>query len=465
MYKLYCIAAGQLHVKKKDHRINRQNRYLNYGLLSLVTKLYQDGWDPIQIQGDFDLPEITFNKCIDYGLDYSLAPILISIPSFYAISWVNEFIHLVKSRKPETKFIIGGRWVIDGQVELMTNLVPQADLIVSGLADHSICKIIREFLSPFQAINLRETIATPFVLPLDYSLLADRKLYQPSLEISRGCGMGCSFCQEKDERLSPLKEPNFIVQESKEIVLQDKLREMHPYFETSIFVPNSRWIDNLIHSRENHGCDFHWRTEGRVDSINPKYIKRLKSSGLKILDLGLESASPNQLLRMNKSKTPKKYLERASTLLKAAHEEGIAIKVNVLLTSGETNQSIEETIKWLDRHETFITGVSVGPVIVYGWPSRTKAYLDELREHGATISHSPILGVTHLNLSNEIDYERSIDISNKIGRRYMSAESYFYLKSFSYYSRDYTYIDFKSDIISSKNDYGFDISGIETQKI
>ncbi len=458
MNKLFCVAAGQLVVKKTDHQINRRNRYLNYGLLGLATKLRQDGWNPIQVQGNFDTPSITLNICLKYGLNDSLAPILISIPSFYAISWVNEFIQLIKSLKPEPKVIVGGRWVVDGQIELMADLVPQSDLVVSGLADLSICKIVRRFSTPFNSKNTQAVIeSTPFPL-LDYSLLVERHLYQPSIEISRGCGMGCSFCQEKNEKLSPLKEPSSIALEAQEIILQDELREMHPYFETSNFIPNSKWIDNLILSRENCGIHFQWRTEGRADSINPKHITKLKRAGLKIIDIGLESASSIQLTRMKKTNNPDEYLQKASSLFKTAHDAGIALKVNVLLTAGESNKSVDETVNWLDKHSSFITGVSVGPEMIYGWPSRTKSHLANLSKYGTTFSHSPVYGIIHLNLSNEINYHRSIEISNEIGKRYMTAENYFFLKSFSYYSRDYLYEDFKTEIINSAHDYSFDIS-------
>ena len=92
MTKLFCIAAGQLVVKKADNKINRQNRYLNYGLLALATRLKADGWDVVQIQGNFETPLATVERCVDYGLNSALAPMLISMPSFYGVSWVNEFI-------------------------------------------------------------------------------------------------------------------------------------------------------------------------------------------------------------------------------------------------------------------------------------------------------------------------------------------------------------------------------------
>lgn len=92
MERIFCISAGQLIVKKSDTVINRRNRYLNYGLLSLATILKNEGWHTLQIQGLFESPAQTIKKCQSYGLSSgSTLPLLISIPSFYAISWVNEF--------------------------------------------------------------------------------------------------------------------------------------------------------------------------------------------------------------------------------------------------------------------------------------------------------------------------------------------------------------------------------------
>jgi len=179
---VFCISAGQLVTKKADHIIHRKNRYLNYGLLSLATTLKNNGYPAIQIQGNFDLPSVTFKTAINEGLLISSSPVLISIPSFYAISWVNEFIQLVKSQQPQRKVIIGGRWVIDDEVQLMKKLVPLADVIFPGVADNEILKLVTN--NPLKLYSHSPTAG------LDYSILHHRHIYQPSLEVSRGCGMG-----------------------------------------------------------------------------------------------------------------------------------------------------------------------------------------------------------------------------------------------------------------------------------
>lgn len=179
---VFCISAGQLETKKADHVIHRSNRYLNYGLLSLATILKNNNYPAIQIQGNFDLPVTTLKTAINNGLLTSTSPILISIPSFYAISWVNEFIVHFKKLQPYRKIIIGGRWVIDDEVKLMKKLVPLADIIFPGTADKDILRLVTD--------NPMKVFRTKSELALDYSILYDRHLYQPSLEVSRGCGMG-----------------------------------------------------------------------------------------------------------------------------------------------------------------------------------------------------------------------------------------------------------------------------------
>lgn len=454
MSRVFCISAGQLQVKKADTPINRRHQYLNYGLLSLATVLHRHGFDPVVLHGHFDRPEMLFLEAERLGLNDSL-PVLISLPSFYAVEWADLFMQQAKARYPLIRFIVGGRWVVGDNPERLKTLLPLADRVISGLAESQIVELLG---GARNAAGLLLGSPAPQSSTLDYRLLHQRELYQPSIEVSRGCGMGCNFCQERSERLQPLKPARQVVEELTATLLHDNLIEMTPYFEASMFVPTRPWVDDFSKALAEAELKLRWRSEGRVDNIRPELMPHLAATGLTILDLGLESASPQQLQRMQKSKKPQGYLDRASRLLEACAANGIKVKVNLLLFAGETDDTVAETLHWLDARKDQFYGVSVGPVIAYGWPEESASYLTELAAFGASLSHSPCLGVNHLDLSPQMNHERALAVSREISQRYMSAERYYRLKSFSYFARDYRYQSFLEDVANTNVPLSFDTS-------
>lgn len=450
MYDVYCISAGQLAVKKDANIINKKNNYLNYGLLSLTSIIEKCGLSPIQLHGHFSEPREFSDYCVKLGIVDTQFPVFISIPSFYAISWVNEFTKILKIELKIREIVIGGRWVIDGESSQLAQLLPYTDKIIDGLGENQISTILSRVVGNISGY-----------IPLNYALLDKRKLYQPSIEVSRGCGMKCNFCQERYEKLQPLKSPLMIISEVSNTLLIDDLNPMSPYFEASMFKPTLTWIEQLIEQRELHSHSYLWRAESRADTFPIKQIPALSEAGMKILDLGLESASPSQIRQMGKSNSPDKYLSRASNLLEQAYEAGINVKVNVLLYAGESSNTIDETYQWLDKHRNYIKGVSVGPVLAFGWENKKADFIKNLLSCGASVcNESSFTGVTSFNLSTSIDHKKSLEISKELSREFMTARDYFELKSFSYFSRDYKYSDFIQDIKVEKGNYSFDVSRV-----
>lgn len=85
MTSVIRVAAGQVSTKKLNNEVNRRHRYRNYGLLSLATILKHRGVNPVVIHGHFDPPEITVQQALFLGLRETELPVLISLPSFYAV--------------------------------------------------------------------------------------------------------------------------------------------------------------------------------------------------------------------------------------------------------------------------------------------------------------------------------------------------------------------------------------------
>ena len=129
--------------------------------------------------------------------------------------------------------------------------------------------------------------------------------------------MGCAFCEERDIRLEKLRAPDLIAAAMAEVQAQYRGGEIRPYLQASMFAPNVRWSAAFAAAMTARDLQIAWRTESRVDALLPAAIGYLAQAGLKSLDLGLDIASPIQILRMRKSGDPDRYLARASELLAA----------------------------------------------------------------------------------------------------------------------------------------------------
>lgn len=441
MDNIFCISAGQFNSKKNIPILSNKHRYLNYGLLKLASLLGENNYNPIVIHGLFDLPYHTFSVCKKFGIEENKNPILLSIPSFFALEWAKEFSNQIKNNFPNKKIIVGGRWVIGNNPEWLRSFL-NVDLVVPGLVGAEILNIVNLMVKKNKLVYIKSNNKNN----IDYRYLYERQLFQPSIEVSNGCGMGCSFCLENNIPLSKLKSASDIAKEMETLIINDGLIEITPYLESSMFVATNKWVNELQKAREEKNLNLKWRIESRVDKLKAKIIPKLAKAGLKVIDLGLESADHLQLKRMKKTNDPNKYLSIASDLIKTAYDNDIWVKINILLYAGETLKSIENTIKWISNIRNYLKGVSVSPVIIYGIKNDSLQFIKEIEKHGACCIESEINGVTYINLSKEINYHHSLSISKQISREFMTAKNFFDLKSFSYFSRDYDYSMFLSDV-------------------
>ncbi|MCG7044384.1 radical SAM protein, partial [Pseudomonas aeruginosa] len=79
------VSAGMLSPKKRDHMLARRQLYLNYGALSLATILDSMGTSTLVVHGEHDEPADVLAMLLDKGVFPSQLPVMLSIPSFYAL--------------------------------------------------------------------------------------------------------------------------------------------------------------------------------------------------------------------------------------------------------------------------------------------------------------------------------------------------------------------------------------------
>jgi hypothetical protein len=451
MRRAVFISAGLLK-PKKPNALATKHLYLNFGLLSLATKLAADGWETRLFHGGFALPEAVACRIAGEMADEPSCPIFLSLPSFLAIPWARLFACELHRLLPSAPLIIGGQWVVAAGGRWIRSRIPEASLVVFGTAESRISVISNS--ANWHAIpgtDINDGGAEPLLLDcptdLDYRLVDHYHSYQPSIEVSRGCPMKCRFCPESGRHGAMVK-PNLLIKSLDRTVMTYATEEISPYFEASFFAPSDAWIADFQSAYSSSGHQIRWRCESRADLMKPHQLGKLAAAGLKVLDIGLESASPSQLTAMGKAHDPVRYLRRASELLKACGDHGVWAKINILLYAGETRGTIAETTDWLEAHRRYIKGLSVGPVVIYGPMTVSGLFVAELGRYGARVVDESSLerfGVSDVHLSAELDDEAAVELSGAISRAFMCAEDYFDLKSFSYFPRDYTYVDFLAD--------------------
>lgn len=429
-----AVAAGMIRPKKGNEQFRRAHRYLNYGLLGIASLMKAR---PPVFHGNFTNPSefVADNKQVR-----DADQLLISVPSFYAVPWAQQVVELLNATHAKKRIHLGGRWVIDHNYQLIRGTFPSNVEIHTGLGESAVALFA----------DATETVECPRLGPsapprLNYSLLQNHEQFSPSIEVSRGCGLGCAFCEDAGVALSRLTSPERIIREMAEISeIYD--REVTFYLEASNFAPSAAWVDAFERVIDRNGKTYPWRAESRADILNTKKIFSLARSGLAILDIGLESASPQQLLKMRKTREPDEYLRKARALLRACKEAGVRTKVNILLYAGETRETLDETRRFLRDNRECIFGVSVYPVVAYGTGDRLSYYRRLYCAAGATgLEPTDIGGVWEVGLSHEVPIDTARRLSIELAQEFMPREHYFQLKAQSYLDPSYTWDQFCLD--------------------
>ena len=432
-----AISSGMYAPKKGEHPFLRAHRYLNYGLLGLISRT---GSRIPVVHGNFLPPDIFLTK---FPFILSADTILLSLPSFFSVPWARQLVATILKSNPRAEIHLGGRWVIDHNWEFVREKFPGNVTIHKGLGEHAIDKLASKWRKSEDQHVAENTVINS---QLNYTLLCEKETFHPSVEVSRGCGLGCAFCEEAKVRMTSPKSPASLLQEISNI-MTDYGETKNIYFESSLFAPSTKWVDDFAKTYHKNRELFNWRTETRVDVLTPDKLSILADAGLKVIDLGLESGSPRQLINMGKTADPEAYLSKAKILLESCKSNGVWAKVNILLYPGESKVTIDETRNFLTENMESIYGVSTYPVIAYGMGERLR-YFDEMYRNQGALGLVPtdVEGVWEVELSSDVSAWEGKELARELAREFMTMRRYFDLKTFSYLDPKYTWDMFVEDV-------------------
>ena len=442
-YKIFCLSPA-VNGRQQEKSFNTDKLYLNYGLLGLATLLSEMGHEVKMMQSDGMTLE-QFRPKIEQYLAEADA-LLVSLPSFFEIDTAIDVLKIVRRQYPHIRVMLGGRWTVDRNLNfIQRKFAGLIHMICRGCPDDHLPEVLAALMAPDRN---RES---PFVSKeyqyskafhhFDYTILHDFRKYQPVIEASRGCPGKCKFCQESNYTYFKLKSPEAIIDEIESICEQYKADDLNFYLQGAMVNPDVEWAAAFkkLYDERHLRCGL--RFESRVDFLKPESVKILAGAGLKVIDLGLESASPTMLQRMNKTRTPEDYLKKAEAILSAAAEVDVKCKLNILLFAGETQGTWGETMAWLRsmkaQYGNGFGGVSANPLTIYLTGEGTEDFSMQVEsDSGCKVNRIELneRGYTTPDTSRDISSLKAC--AEAAYHELMTDDEYKYLKSISFTPRE-----------------------------
>ena len=297
----------------------------------------------------------------------------ISIRSYYQMLMALVLVKEVKARSA-VPIVLGGSFItlfgkyyferssfIDYMIvgEGQEPLLELTQFLRGGRSLDSVSNLIRREEGRMKVTGFRtypvEALALPDYsdLPVDfYRTYPYGVLYFP-YRIARGCLYNCSFCTyrslEPELGAVPLEK---VIADVKKIA--EQYSDICLQIVTTSINSSYEYMEGLSRALFDSGIDIVWSVNARLDNLDPHILRTMKESGCLALEFGLESGSPRILDHMGKNID----LDKASLILRQAHEAGIKNVINIMVGyPGEREDDILQTIGFIKKNAAYIYAV------------------------------------------------------------------------------------------------------------
>jgi anaerobic magnesium-protoporphyrin IX monomethyl ester cyclase len=430
-------------------------RTFNYGLLSVASVAVQNGYD-VDVWDTAD-PAFSDDGALSDAL-HSAAPSVVGLSCISGFSYPRmlRLSSTIRRALPNSTIVVGGMDHVGRIPLLVLDEAPEIDAVVSGYGEMPFLAVLnakrsnsRSISAPGVTTRDHSEVAIDLdklaPLPnLDYRRYLGLRSLPASVELARGCPFSCAFCISAGGSLKRRTPTDLAEQMLQACIAYDDAR-LRLYLEAPIATFGKDYLKSLRAELSARGISPTWRAESRVDVLRPELVDELAESGCRVLDLGLESASPKVLAWMQKTFNPPDYLRRSAELLGALAQAEIFSKVNVLFYAGETMETVTETRDFLFERKSEIGAIAAGPLYLYpgiGGEARIRMLLEE--QGGGTIE-SDEWKSRHLipvNPSRELGFEQLSELALEWEREFQSAHDYWYNRQWGYFSPGTSYAEF-----------------------
>ncbi|MBN2337912.1 MAG: radical SAM protein [Acidobacteria bacterium] len=230
-------------------------------------------------------------------------------------------------------------FIVRGEIENMTPALARGE-IPSGIVDAGFVADLDTLPFPnWDQFDIQR---------FRYQIVTGRGITLPMLG-SRGCPYTCNYCPYRVNSKYRVRTPESIVDEI------DYLHRKYGIHGISFRDPNMtfsrsrarRFADLLLE----HNLDIRWGMEARTDKLDPELIKLLYRSGLRSVEVGVESSDPDTLRASHRKAITREQQER---VIDCCHRLGIRVIANYTFgLPTDTEKGIRDTIRYAKKLNTF----------------------------------------------------------------------------------------------------------------
>jgi radical SAM superfamily enzyme YgiQ (UPF0313 family) len=166
---------------------------------------------------------------------------------------------------------------------------------------------------------------------------------------SRGCPYTCNYCPYLVNSSYRARTPKNVVDEICDLIGRYRIRGVS-FRDPNLTFRRERAVE-LADEILTRNVDILWGMETRTDRLDPELVRLLHRSGLRSVEVGIESSNEAMLLGNLRKPTPKPHQER---IIEECHRLGIRVIANYTLgLPNDTVDGIRETIRYAKRLNTF----------------------------------------------------------------------------------------------------------------
>lgn len=301
----------------------------------------------------------------------SIRPDILGLKIFTAsLGMTAEFAGQVKQRFPEITIITGGPHASTEPVSML-EAYPQFDFAVRSEGEMTMLELLnrlneggsfadikslawrdgdtvvvndkREYITDLD--SLPYTDWDPLPLNKYFDRMTVRRNHV-TMELSRGCVFGCTFCNHKFiGRQVRKRSPEHVLGEIDMLTRRYGVHSI--YFTDATLNFDNEWLKEICRGIIAMKRPLYWTCTARCDRADLETFKLMKQSGCIRMFLGVESGDNRMLKNMHKGEN----LDEIERGIRLAEESGIVPDLGFIIgLPGETPESIRNTIEFAKKH-------------------------------------------------------------------------------------------------------------------